>query len=35
VVTVAEKIAELKGLSRDDIGRATTRNLSKLIRLSA
>ena len=33
VLTVAEKIAELKGLSRDEVGRATTRNLRKLTRL--
>ena len=33
VVTVVEKIAELKGLKRDDVGRVATRNLKKLLRL--
>ena len=30
VLTVAEKIAELKGLTKDDVGRITTQNLRKL-----
>jgi TatD DNase family protein len=30
VLIIAEKIAELKGLTRDEVGRATTRNLRKL-----
>ncbi len=33
VLTVAEKIAELKGLTRDEIGRVTTQNLRKLTML--
>jgi Tat protein secretion system quality control protein TatD with DNase activity len=33
VVAVAEKIAEVKGLTRDAVGLATTKNLKKLIRL--
>lgn len=33
VLTVAEKIAELKGLTRDEVGQATTQNLRKLISL--
>ncbi len=33
VLTVAEKIAELKGLAKDDVGRVTTQNLRKLTRL--
>lgn len=33
VLTVAEKIAELKGLTRDDVGQATTHNLRRLIKL--
>ena len=35
VVAVAERIAELKGLSRAEVGRATTRNLRRLIGLPA
>lgn len=33
VVAVAEKIAELKGLTKERVGRAATRNLRKLVRL--
>ena len=33
VVVVAEKIAELKGISREKVGRVTTENLIKLVRL--
>lgn len=33
VLEVAEKIAEMKGLTREDVGRQTTQNLRKLIRL--
>jgi len=33
VLTVAEKIAELKGLKRDEVGKAATKNLKKLIRI--
>ncbi len=33
VVTVAEKVGELKGLGRDDVGRAATENLRRLLRL--
>jgi Tat protein secretion system quality control protein TatD with DNase activity len=34
VLTVANKIAELKNLSMDDVGRTATQNLKKLIRQS-
>jgi TatD DNase family protein len=33
VLTVAEKIAELKGLTKNDVGRVTTQNLRRLTRL--
>jgi len=33
VLSVAEKIAELKGLTRDEVGQATTKNLKKLIKI--
>ncbi len=33
VLTVAEKIAELKGLDRDIVGKTTTQNLKRLIKL--
>ncbi len=33
VLEVAEKIAEVKGLTREDVGRAATRNLKKLLKL--
>jgi len=33
ILTVAEKIAELKGLTRDEVGQAATKNLKTLIRL--
>jgi len=32
VLTVAEKVAELKSISRDEVGRATTQNLRRLTR---
>jgi TatD DNase family protein len=33
VISVAEKIAELKGVSKDEVGRVTTENLKRLVRL--
>jgi len=33
VLEVAEKVAEVKGLTREDVGRAATRNLKKLLKL--
>ena len=33
VISVAEKIGELKGVSKDDVGRVTTENLKRLVRL--
>jgi len=33
VLTVAEKIGELKGLARDEVGLAATKNLKKLLKL--
>ena len=33
VLTVAEKIGELKGLTRDEVGLAATKNLKKLLKL--
>lgn len=33
VISVAEKISELKGLTRDEVGRTTTNNLKKLLNL--
>lgn len=33
VLTVTEKIAELKGFTSDEVGQATTKNLKKLIKL--
>jgi TatD DNase family protein len=33
VIYVAEKIGELKGVSKDDVGRVTTENLKRLVRL--
>jgi TatD DNase family protein len=35
VLTVAEKLAELKGLSLDEVTQVTTRNLAGLLKLSA
>jgi TatD DNase family protein len=35
VLTVAEKLAELKGLSLDEVSQVTTRNLAGLLKLSA
>jgi TatD DNase family protein len=34
VFAIAEKIAEIKGLTRDDVGRATTQNLKRLVQLN-
>ena len=33
VISVAERIAELKGISKEDVGRVTTENLKRLVRL--
>ena len=33
VFAIVEKIAEIKGLARDDVARATTQNLKRLVRL--
>ncbi len=33
VISVAEKIAELKGVSKEEVGRVTTENLKRLVRL--
>jgi TatD DNase family protein len=33
VIRVAEKIAEIKGVSREEVGRVTTENLKRLVRL--
>jgi len=33
VLEVAEKAAEVKGLTREEVGRAATRNLKKLLKL--
>jgi TatD DNase family protein len=33
VISVAEKIAEIKGVSREEVGRVTTENLKRLVRL--
>ncbi len=33
VINVAEKIGELKGVSKDEVGRVTTENLKRLVRL--
>jgi TatD DNase family protein len=33
VISVAERIAELKGVSREEVGRVTTENLKRLVRL--
>ncbi len=33
VISVAEKIAELKGVSKDEVGHVTTENLKRLVRL--
>jgi len=33
VIAVAEKIAEIKGLTREDVGLTATRNLKRLLGL--
>jgi Tat protein secretion system quality control protein TatD with DNase activity len=33
VIDVAEKIAEMKGVSREKVGRITTENLKRLVNL--
>jgi TatD DNase family protein len=33
IIGVAERIAELKGVSREEVGRVTTENLMRLVRL--
>jgi TatD DNase family protein len=33
VISVAERIAELKGISKVEVGRVTTENLKRLVRL--